>query len=292
MKYAFIRQHRHDYPIGRVYRLAGVSRSGYYAWRKRKPSARSVDDARLVRLMRVMQAESRHTYGSPRMTASLRAGGEWVNHKRVERLMRLHDIRPRTVKRRKVTTDSKHSKPIYPNLLGQVFQAQAPNQKWLSDITYISTGEGWLYLASVLDLYSRKIVGWNLRADLRKELVIGALKRALWQRNMQQSTLVLHSDRGVQYASYPYRQLLTNNQVIGSMSGVGNCYDNAPMESFFGTLKRELIHTHYFATRQQARNAIVDYIQNFYNLRRRHSALGFLSPNQFEARYHQHTSVA
>lgn len=263
-------------------RVLGVSASGYYAWRQRRPSARQQANEAMVERIRAIHAESEATYGSPRVHAELKAQGIPCNKKRVERLMRVHCIRARQRKRwRPRTTDSEHSLPVAPNVLNRAFQAEVPDQKWVTDITYIPTAEGWLYLAAVMDLYSRRIVGWSMASRCTSKLVKDALKLAVAQRQPSPG-LVHHSDRGSQYASADYRVLLTAWGMVASMSRKGNCYDNAPMESFFGTLKTERVHHRRYRTRAEARQDIFHYIEAFYNRKRRHSALGYMSPDQFE----------
>jgi transposase InsO family protein len=268
-------------------RVLEVSVSGYYAWRKHPPSARTEANAALVEQIRAVHAASRQTYGSPRVTAALRQQGIVCNHKRVERLMRLEGIQGcARRKRRPVTTQSRHDYPVAANILRRDFTAAAPNQKWLGDISYIDTGEGFLYLASLEDVFSRQIVGWAMAEHLEAGLVERALRMAL-ARRQPAAGLLHHSDRGSQYASHDYRALLSQHEVIVSMSRPGNCYDNAMKESFFATLKTECASAP-FATRADARTALFEYIEVFYNRRRLHSALGYLSPEQFEQ---QHYSI-
>lgn len=266
-------------------RVLGVSVSGYYAQRQRPPSARAEANAVLVEQIRRVHADSRQTYGSPRLHAALRQQAIICNHKRVERLMRLHGIRGcDRRKRRPVTTQSRHSYPVAANILQRDFTAESPNCKWLGDISYIDTQEGFLYLASLEDVFSRKIVGWAMDAHLETSLVERALRMAL-ARRQPKAGLLHHSDRGSQYASGAYRALLEKQHITVSMSAVGNCYDNAMKESFFATLKTECA-SHPFATRAQARTAIFEYIEGFYNRQRLHSALGYLSPEQVEQRFY------
>lgn len=266
----------------RMCQVLGISASGYYAWRRRRPSARQEANEAMVERIKEIHAESDKTYGSPRVHAELVAQGVRCNKKRVERLMRVHDIQAKQRKRRRPrTTDSNHRLPIAPNVLNREFTAEAPNQKWVTDITYIPTAEGWLYLAAVMDLYSRRIVGWSMAARRTSKLVKDALKLALAQRQPGPG-LMHHSDRGSQYASADYRILLTAHGMVASMSRSGDCYDNAPMESFFGTLKTERVHYRHYRTRAEARRDIFNYIEVFYNRKRRHSALGYKSPAEFE----------
>ena len=266
-------------------RVLGVSVSGYYAWRKRPPSARAEANAALVEQIRRVHADSRQTYGSPRIHATLRQQGLVCNHKRVERLMRLQGLRGcERRKRRPITTQSRHDYPVAPNRLQRDFTADMPNCKWLGDITYIDTAEGFLYLASLEDVFSRKIVGWAMDEHMETRLVEQALHMAL-ARRQPAAGLLHHSDQGSQYASHAYRTLLEAQHVTVSMSSVGNCYDNAMKESFFATLKTECA-SQPFATRAQARTAIFEYIEVFYNRQRLHSALGYVSPEQFEQQFY------
>ncbi len=268
-------------------RVLGVSRSGYYAWRVRPESRRSVENRRLLVHIKTIHQQSRRTYGSPRITDELHARGIRCNEKRVARLMRCEGIRPKTVKKFKVTTDSRHDYPVSPNVVNREFNATRPNQIWLSDITYVWTAEGWLYLAAVLDLHSRRIVGHALSCHINSALTETALRQAV-QRRRPEHGLVHHSDRGVQYASGDYQKLLSSNGMICSMSRKADPWDNAPMESFFGTLKRELIHHERFATKTEVRQRIFDYIEIFYNGWRRHSSIGSVSPIDFEQNYQYH----
>lgn len=289
MIFRFIQDHRHEFAVTMMCRVLGVSRSGYYAWQKRPISQREqVNLGAAARLCSHLVKEiwkaykaSRQTYGSPRITAELRACGIVCGRHRVARLMRLHSIRPKRKRRFKVTTDSAHSRPVAPNLLKQQFRAQRINQTWLADVTYIPTAEGWLYLATVLDLYSRRIVGWSMKARLTSHLTIDALSMALHHRRPPKE-LIHHSDRGSQYVSDDYQALINDYTILPSMSNTGNCYDNAPMESFFSTLKQELVHHRHYQTRAEARLDIFDYLEVFYNRIRRHSSLQYLSPVDFE----------
>ncbi len=269
MIYQFVDDHRADYPVTRLCRTLGVSPSGYYAWRQRPPSGRAEANQRLVTHMRVIHREVYETYGSPRMHAELLARGLACNVKRVARLMRLHHLRARHKRKYRVTTKANPKFPV------------APNEKWVSDITYVWTREGWLYLAVVMDLYSRRIIGWALARTQETTLVIAALQMAVGRRQPPAGTLH-HSDRGSQYASVQYQAVLQHHQFTVSMSGTGNCFDNAPMESFFGTLKAERVVYQNYQTREHAQQDIVSYIEGFYNATRRHSALGYRSPLEFE----------
>jgi transposase InsO family protein len=261
-----------------------VSTSGYYAWRKRPVSEREMANQKLVIKIKEVHNQSDRNYGAPRVSQALRAQGYSYNHKRIERLMRLNGIRAKQSKRYKVTTDSNHRHPVAPNLLNRNFKAERPNEKWVSDITYIPTAEGWLYLAGVMDLYSRKIVGWAMAKRMTSALVCNAFKMAVAHRQPDHG-LLHHSDRGSQYAGQPYQDLLKQYQCQISMSRTGNCWDNAPMESFFATLKNELVHHQSYQTRAQAKSHIFAYIEGFYNRVRLHSTLDYRSPEQFENVY-------
>jgi transposase InsO family protein len=260
-----------------------VSRSGYYAWKNRPVSARRQRREELIGQIRQVHEASRCLYGSPRIHAELADRRIDVCVNTVARLMKQAQIRSR-VKRRFVvhTTDSNHPHPIAANVLDRQFQATAPGQKWCCDITYVPTDQGWLYLAAVMDLCSRKIVGWSMAEHLRAELCVDALQMAI-DRQRPEAGLLHHSDRGVQYACDEYQQLLSDQGIVASMSRTGNCYDNAAMESFFGTLKTELIYQEHYATADQAKAAVFEYIEVYYNRQRRHSAIGYKSPEAFEA---------
>jgi len=284
MKYRFIEKHQDRYSVGRVCALFGISRSGYYAWKKRRPSQREQINQALIDHIRRIHKMSRKAYGSPRVYAQLKKQGYACNQKTVARLMHQDGLKGQRKYRKVITTNSKHSFPVAPNVLNREFQADKPNQKWVGDITYIPTEEGWLYLAAILDLFSRKIVGWEMSSQIDAVLVENALRMALYQRQPGKG-LLHHSDRGVQYASHQIRNILASNQVQVSMSGRGNCYDNAVMESFFGTLKNEWVHHQKYKTRSQARTDIFSYIEGFYNTVRLHSTLGYLSPVEFEVKY-------
>jgi transposase InsO family protein len=280
VKFQFMAAHQDEFSVRRMCRILGVSSSGYYAWRSRPASLRQSEAAILLTEIRRVHEHSRQTYGSPRIHAELRAQGRRCNHKRIERLMRLHRIRARQVRRFHRTTDSLPGLPVAPNRLNQEFSARAPNQVWTADITYLDTAEGWLYLATVLDLYSRRIVGWSMADHMETSLVRDALQMALTQRQPA-AGLLHHSDRGRQYASAGYQAVLAAHGVECSMSRRGNCYDNAVHESFFGTLKSECADVR-FASRIAARQSVFEYIEVWYNRQRRHSTLGYLSPAEFE----------
>ena len=258
-----------------------VSRSGYYDWLKYPLSKRKMEDMKLKQKIMQIYIKSRKTYGSPRIYQKLLREDYHIGQKRVARLMQELDICAVAKRKYKATTDSKHSQPVAENHLNRDFTPKRPNQYWVADITYIYTQEGWLYLATIMDLFSRKIIGWSLRDRLTKELVISALDMALKQRKLS-SDLLLHSDRGSQYVSELYQKLLVKNGILCSMSGKGNCWDNAVMESFYRTLKIELIYQQNYETRVQSQRDIFEYIEIFYNRERLHSSIGYYSPEEYE----------
>jgi transposase InsO family protein len=256
-------------------------------------SKRSTENQRLVEQIKAFHCGSRCTYGSPRIHAEFKAKGEKVGENRIAKLMQQHGIRGKCKRKFQVTTQSKHNRPIVENQLQQQFEAAAPNKKWAGDITYIWTWEGWLYLAVVLDLYSRRVIGWAMSHTITDDLTLDALKMALRRSpHSSKEKLLFHSDRGSQYASQDFRAKLSSHQITHSMSRKGNCYDNAVVESFFATLKTEEVSQHYYQTRQQARSSLFSYIEGFYNPIRRHSANGNLSPLDFEKQYWQNTRTA
>jgi putative transposase len=268
-----------------------VSRSGYYAWCQRRPSRRQQRDEELVVYIKQSHAESRGTYGSPRVHDDLKEQGFEVGRKRVARLMREQGITGEAPKPFRRTTDSKHNLEVADNLLDRKFEVAAPDQAWAADITYVRTWEGWLYLAVVIDLFSRRVVGWSMATHLRTSLALGALQMALGRR-LPHPGMLQHSDRGCQYASHDYRDALNEHHIVCSMSRKGDCWDNAVVESFFGTLKTELIHRKPWPSVKMARAAIAEYIEVFYNRRRKHSTLGYLSPAEFEKRFEQEAAIA
>jgi len=279
-----IEDHRDVWPVRVICNALSVSPSGYYAWRSRPESPCKIANRELLADIRRVHAQHRERYGAPRIHAELRAEGHTVSRKRVERVMRRHGIRARVPHRYRVcTTDSKHSLPVAENLLDQNFVADRPDQVWLADITYIPTGEGWLYLAVILDLFTRKVVGWAMRDHMRAELTIAALTMAI-QRRRPEAGLIHHSDRGSQYAAGDYRDVLQAAAIVQSMSRKANCWDNAPMESFFGTLKTELVHQSEYPDRDAARRDLFAYIEGYYNRQRLHSAIGYITPEQAEAK--------
>ena len=283
MKFAFIKEHLRPYPLEIVCEVLQVSRSGYYAWLERPESARAKRRKDLAVKVQAIHQENRGVYGSPRVYQALAAAGESVCENTVAKVMREQEIRAKT-NRKFVprTTDGNHGQPVADNLLDRQFAAELPNLKWAVDITYIPTGEGWLYLAGVIDLCSRRIVGWSMADHMRTDLVSDALSMAVVRRGPDEG-LLHHSDRGVQYASEDYQYLLQSHRMEPSMSGKGDCWDNACMESFWATLKNELVNHERYATREQARQSIFEYIEVFYNRKRLHSSLGYLSPEEFEA---------
>jgi putative transposase len=280
MRYRFIQAEKAKYPVGVLCRVLAVARSGYYAWCHRPESARAQQNHWLGAHLRACYQEFRGRYGSPRLQQELQARGIRVGRHRVARLMRLHGLR--SICRRRYRRPRQCPPEIVAaNVLHRNFTATRPNQKWAGDITYIATGEGWLYLAVLMDLYSRRIVGWAMGMQSTTALTLQALEMALHQRPVT-SELLHHSDRGCQYAAVSYQQRLTVLGIRGSMSRLGNCWDNAVVESFFATLKTELVHHRRFQNRQEAKTAIFEYLERFYNRQRRHSTLGYLSPVDFE----------
>jgi putative transposase len=286
VKFAFIDAQKASHPVRALCRALGVSASGYYAWMGRAPSARARQNDLLVLHIRAVHRASRGTYGSPRVHRQLRTEGIVSGRHRVARLMRQHRIIALRRPRFRCTTQSDPTAAAAPNVLARQFTVEAPDRVWAGDITYVWTWEGWLYLAVVVDLFSRRVLGWAADLHMRTELVVDALSMALRRRPIP-AGLLHHSDRGCQYTSHRYQHLLAKHGIASSMSRVGDCYDNAVVESFFGTLKTELIDRSPWPTRQAARAAIADYIDGFYNPRRLHSHLGYLSPVDFERRYRQ-----
>lgn len=267
-----------------------VSTSGYYAWRGRSESQRKRMNQRLVVEIKAVHAESRARYGSPRVHQELKARGIPCSENRVARLMSIEGIRAKQARPFKATTDSGHTLPVAPNHLDRQFRPERANARWAGDITYIWTREGWLYLAVMMDLFSRKVVGWSMQPRLEKTLATDALRMALEGRRPHRclaGPLLCHSDRGSQYASGAYQGLLRAHDLTCSMSRKGNCWDNAVVESFFSTLKRELVHHRSYRSREEARNDVFEYIEVFYNRKRRHSSLGYMTPAEYEARIQQ-----
>jgi transposase InsO family protein len=283
VRFQFIDEHQKEFAVKHLCDLLEVSRSGYYAWIDRPVCARARRRKELAEKIVDAHGQSRQLYGSPRVYQALLKQGEKVSLNTVAGIMKESGIRSKIHRKFKVTTtDSRHDNPIAPNTLERQFQADRPNQKWCVDITYVATGEGWLYLAGVIDLFSRRIVGWSMKDHLQSDLCEEALRMALARRSPAKG-LLHHSDRGVQYTSSDYRHLLQLHDISVSMSRTGDCYDNAVMESFWGTLKTELIYHQTYATQDQAKRAIFEYIEVFYNRIRLHSSLGYQSPETFEA---------
>lgn len=282
MKYAFITQHKNTYPISLQCQVLGVSRQGYYHYEKITANKqKTVEHNEMLEWIKKLALLTDFTYGSRRMMAALNALSYSVSRNKVRKLMSEAGISIRRKKTYKVTTDSNHQKPVYPNHLKRRFTVSEIDRVYVSDITYISTKEGWLYLAVVIDLCSRKVVGWSTDKEMTRKLVCDALKMALWQRRPKPG-LIHHSDRGSQYASDDFRALLSANNMIGSMSRKGNCWDNAVAESFFGSLKQERVQWYDYRTRYEARQDIMQYISMFYNSYRLHSTLNYICPNDFE----------
>ncbi len=281
MKYAWIEGQRNDYPLDELCRVLDVSESGYRSWKKGgQPAKKRLTDAQMLVLIRSIHAEYKEAYGSPRMVEEIRLRGFPASKDRVERLMSENGIQAKHKRRFKVTTDSKHNLPVAPNLLERNFTPDAPNQVWTSDITYLWTNEGWLYLAIVLDLFNREVVGWSLKPRMTADIVTDALTMA-WFRRKPAAGLMHHSDRGSQYASHAFQAKLADYGMICSMSRKGDCWDNAPTESWFGSFKNERVHGERFETRDEFKAMAFEYIEVFYNRKRLHSTLGYRSPNQY-----------
>jgi len=281
VRYQFIEAHRPEWPTRLMCQVLGVSTGGYYQWRRRPPGAGQERRESLVAAIEVIHREVKGRYGSPRIHAELVARGEPCCVNTVAKLMREHGIAAKTKRRFRCTTDSNHNRPVAENLVDRHFEPEAPNQVWTTDITYIPTREGWLYLAAVEDLYSRRIVGWSMSERIDSRLVVDALEMAV-SGQLPGDDLVAHSGRGSQYASEHYQGLLASHGITCSMSRRANCWDNAPMESFFASLKKELVHDEDYATRAEARASLFEYIEVFYNRIRRHSSLGYRSPAEYE----------
>lgn len=281
MRYTWIEDHSDQFSVSRMCRLLGVSRSGYCQWRTRAPSDRSIANAVLDAQVAAMHAGSKRSYGRPRIVRGLRQQGLRIGHERVRKSLQRQSLRPVYKRPYRVTTDSDHRKPIAENVLDRRFDGWRINQAWVADITYVATAEGWLYLAAVMDLASRRIVGWSMSERIKSELVCDALRSAYWRRKPP-ANLIVHTDRGSQYASDRYRSLIRDFLMVPSMSRRANCWDNSPMESFFKTLKVERIHQVHYETRAQARMDIVDWIEGFYNLERMHSSVNYQTPADAE----------
>jgi len=281
MKYKFIMEHRKEFRLGKMCQMLEVSKSGYHNYIKQKVVQVRKENEIILEQIRKIHHESRYTYGSPRMYRELRKRGFKCNRKRVIRLMQINGIRARMKRRYKATTDSSHRNPVAENLLNQKFDVAEPNMVWVSDLSCVWTKEGWLYLVCILDLCSRRIVGWSTGTSPNSRLVITAIEQAINNRGVY-SGIMFHSDRGTQYASNETREFLSDKKMIQSMSRKGNCYDNAVMESFFHTLKTEMVYFESFQTREEARMKLFDYIEIFYNRKRIHSYIGYCSPVEFE----------
>lgn len=286
MRYAFVARHRPIWPLSRMCRLLEVSRSGFHEWHDRVPSARAVEDERLTLRIRSFHALSNRSYGSPRIHRDLVEAGERVGENRVARLMRRADIEAlRRKKRRPMDEGIRPECAIATNVLERDFEAPGPNQRWAADFTYVDTAEGWLFLAVVLDLFSRRVVGWSMQEQMTSQLVMDALTMALWRRGKPQA-LIHHSDQGSQYTSEDFQRLLAHHGIECSMSRRGDCWDNAAVESFFASLKKERVYTKpRYRTRDEARADLFQYIEGFYNSQRRHKKLGQISPVDFEQRF-------
>ena len=281
MKYWFMDRYRSWHGVQRMCRVIEASRSGYYRWKRQPQSKRQKENEKILMEIKQSHNNSRRAYGSPRITMDIQARGTKCGENRVARLMKAHGIIAKTKKKFKATTNSKHNLPVAPNVLKQDFVADKPNTVWISDITYIPTLEGWLYLAVIIDIYSRQVVGWAMSDRLTSDFVVKALYQAIGRRRPS-LRCIFHSDRGVQYASSAFRDVLNAYGFIQSMSRKGNCYDNAVAESFFHTLKTEHVYDYRYETRAEAMQSIFEYIEMFYNRNRRHSALGYHSPVSFE----------
>jgi putative transposase len=284
MKFAFVHAQKAYFPIAALCRLLGISRQGYYAYATRPPSARTVSDQQLGTQVQQLFEASQERYGSPRMLRALRAGGWTVGKRRVERAMRGLGLTPPMRRRHKVTTQANVTHAVAPNQLARDFTATRPNERWVTDITYVWTDEGWSYFAAILDLFSRSVVGWAVGASLSTELPLAALDMAIGRRRPGKG-LMHHSDRGCQYTSADYREQLAALGVTVSMSRKGNCWDNAVAESFFATLKKELVHRRSWPNRSTLREALFEYVEVFYNRRRLHSTIGYKTPAQAESDY-------
>jgi putative transposase len=279
--FSFIELHKDAWPVTVMCSTLGVSPAGFYAWLRRPRSEQQQRRDALLVEIRAVHAEVKKRYGSPRISKELQARGVDCCVNTVAKVMHDNDIRSKTARKFRNTTDSNHSLPVADNLLDRQFDPAGPNEKWVGDITYIPTREGWLYLAVIEDLYSRRIVGWAMADHMESRLVVDAMEMAV-ARRLPGEGLLAHTDRGSQYASDHYQRLLRKHGIECSMSRVAQCWDNAPMESFFASLKKELVHDEDYQTRAEARTSIVEYIEVFYNAKRRHSSLGYVSPTEFE----------
>jgi putative transposase len=282
VRYAFIQSQQHKHPLNRLCSTLNVSTSGYYDWLDRPVSKTQRTNQRLLTKIRCFHQSSRQTYGSPRVHQDLLAAGEHVSVNRVARLMKSAGIQSKMTKRFIVTTNSKNTLSPASDRLKRNFFTVKPNQKWVSDTTFIRTRQGWLYLAMILDLYSRQVIGWGMSDRNNTKLVVDALQMAAVRRDCSEQAVVVHSDQGSTYASGDYQRLLRKNNMLASMSRKGECYDNAVAESFFGTLETELVDDKDYRTREQAKQSLFEYIEVFYNRQRRHSYLGYVSPDEYE----------
>jgi putative transposase len=290
MIYRFIKEHSSEFPVKKMCQVFSVSRSAFYGWLTQPQSHRKEKDRVLIPEIKKIFTESDRTYGHRRIKKELKRRGIKTSNHRVRRLMNEHGLVSVLRVKYKATTNSNHNYPVAPNLLRKDFAAEKANQKWVGDITYIPTQEGWLYLAAIEDLFHKKIVGWSLDSRMTKKLTLTALNQAICREKPSRG-LIFHSDRGSQYAAYDYQDMLRAHGIKQSMSAKGDCYDNACIESFFATLKKELIHRRRFKTRDEARTAIINYIETWYNSRRLHSSLGYMSPMEFE-KYHREPLAA
>jgi putative transposase len=281
VKYRFIDNNRNKFSILRMCSVFQVSSSGYYEWRGRPPSKRTIENQRLGAKIKDIFISNRRVYGTRRIQEELLEDGEKISRYRIGRLMSQQDLKCKTKKKFKVTTDSNHNFPVAPNILDRKFNVQHPDQVYVGDITYIPTSEGWLYLAVFIDLYSRMVVGWSMSNRINAKLTCDSLLMAIWKRKPSKG-LMVHSDRGSQYASHKFQDLLRTHSYVCSMSRKGNCWDNAPAESFFHTLKTELVNLCQYKTSEEAKKDIFEYIEIFYNRQRRHSTIGYLSPLAYE----------
>jgi putative transposase len=288
MRFQFIEDHRDEFPVRLMCKVLEVSTSGYYAWRGRPPSKREMANRGLTAKIKEEFENSGETYGSPRIYQVMRKLGLMCSQNRVARLMRAADLKAKQTRRYRSTTKRNKADRVAPNRLKRDFSATAPNRKWVTDITYIATQEGWLYLAAIMDLFSRRIVGWAMSKRMTSALTLRALDMAI-RRCRPESGLIHHSDQGSQYTDSEYQAALAGHSIVASMNGVGTWYDNAPMESFFGTLKSELVHHRAYRSRAEASPDLFYYIEAWYNRRRLHSALGYESPATYEQLYHNNT---
>lgn len=279
-----MKEHSGKYPVKKMAQILNITRSRYYAWLERTPSKRELRDSELLEKIKDIHEKSRKRYGSPKIHEELKKLEEKCSRKRVARIMRENGISANYKRKFKATTDSGHIYSVAPNILNREFDVDQPDIVWVSDITYVWTSEGWLYLCIILDLFARRVVGWSMRTRLSSELATSALSMAVLHRNPSEG-LIFHSDRGVQYASKPFRKMLSKFKMIQSMSRKGDCWDNACAENFFSLLKTEEVYMHFYRTREKARISIFDYIEVFYNRQRSHSYLDYLSPDEYESKW-------